>query len=181
MDADGEAGTRSVPHGLFYSDHGPAFVSGKPSAGSSPVANGFSTESRPRSHRSRPVCRLLVPRLRTTYPHGLACLTWRGADLSSLVAAQTDRASLHAAVSGIVQGVFYRRFVLREATALGLHGRVRNLHDGRVEVEAEGERRQLVQLTKKLHEGPSGAQVTGVVTDWSEYQQEYEDFQVDYL
>ncbi|MBM3332677.1 acylphosphatase, partial [candidate division WOR-3 bacterium] len=43
------------------------------------------------------------------------------------MAEQTDRASLHAIVSGIVQGVFYRRFVFREAVTLGLQGRVRNL------------------------------------------------------
>jgi len=76
------------------------------------------------------------------------------------VADKTDRASLHAVVSGIVQGVFYRRFVLQEATGLGLYGRVRNLFDGRVEVEADGERRKLEQLIKKLHKGPPGAQVT---------------------
>lgn len=87
---------------------------------------------------------------------------------------------LYAAVSGVVQGVFYRRFVFREATALGLHGRVRNLFDGRVEVEAEGERLKLEQLVQRLHKGPRGAQVTEVVTEWCDYRQEYEDFQVDY-
>jgi acylphosphatase len=87
---------------------------------------------------------------------------------------------LHAAVSGFVQGVFFRRFVQREASALGLHGRVRNLFDGRVEVEAEGERSKLDQLVKRLHRGPSGAQVTEVVIEWSDYRQEYEDFRVDY-
>ena len=107
-------------------------------------------------------------------------MTWRGAGLSSLVAEQTDRASLHAVVSGIVQGVFYRRFVLQEATGLGLHGRVRNLFDGRVEVEAEGERQKLEQLSKKLHKGPPGAQVADVATEWSQHRGEYRDFRVDY-
>jgi acylphosphatase len=118
--------------------------------------------------------------LRTTYPHPGACLTWRGAAISSLVAEQTDRASLHAVVSGIVQGVFYRRFVLQDATGLGLRGRVRNLSDGRVEVEAEGDRRKLEQLIKWLREGPPGAQVTDVVTEWSEHRGEHKDFRVDY-
>jgi acylphosphatase len=96
------------------------------------------------------------------------------------VAEQADRASLHAVVSGIVQGVFYRRFVHQEATGLGLHGRVRNLYDGRVEVEAEGERQRLEQLIKRLYKGPHGAQVTDVATEWSEHRGEYRDFRVDY-
>ncbi len=96
------------------------------------------------------------------------------------MADQTSRATLHAAVSGVVQGVFFRRFVHREATQLGLHGRVRNLFDGRVEVEAEGERSKLEQLVRRLHKGPPGAQVTEVVTEWCDCRQEYEDFRVDY-
>jgi acylphosphatase len=91
-----------------------------------------------------------------------------------------DRASLHTGVSGIVQGVFYRRFVLREATELGLYGRVRNLFDGRVEVEAEGDRWKLEQLVKRLRKGPPGAQVTEVATEWGDDRHEYGDFRVDY-
>ena len=41
-------------------------------------------------------------------------------------------------VKGIVQGVGFRYFVVREAEALGLAGWVRNLPDGRVELIAEG-------------------------------------------
>ena len=87
---------------------------------------------------------------------------------------------LHAVVSGVVQGVFFRRFVFREATALGLHGRVRNLFEGRVEVEAEGERQKLEQLVQRLRTGPTGAQVSDVATEWGEVSDEYENFQVDY-
>lgn len=83
-------------------------------------------------------------------------------------------------MSGVVQGVFFRRFVFREAMALGLHGRVRNLFDGRVEVEAEGDRQKLEQLVKRLHKGPSGAQVADVVAEWGDCRHEYDDFQVDY-
>ena len=87
---------------------------------------------------------------------------------------------LHAIVSGMVQGVFYRRFVLREATELGLCGRVRNLFDGRVEVDAEGDRQKLEQLIKRLHKGPPGAQVVDVTTEWSEHRDEYRDVRIDY-
>ena len=91
-----------------------------------------------------------------------------------------DRASLHAVVSGIVQGVCYRAFVVREATELGLRGVVRNLPDGRVEAEAEGDRPRLEQLITRLYEGPPDAQVTDVATEWSECRDEYGGFRIDY-
>ncbi len=93
---------------------------------------------------------------------------------------RADRASLHAAVSGIVQGVCYRAFVVREAAELNLRGVVRNLPDGRVEVEAEGERRRLEQLIARLHKGPPDARVADVATEWSECRDEYRDFRIDY-
>ncbi len=83
-------------------------------------------------------------------------------------------------MSGLVQGVFFRRFVYREAVALGLHGRVRNLLDGRVEVEAEGEKQKLEKLVERLQRGPTGAQVTDVAAGWGDYRHEYDDFRVDY-
>ncbi len=92
----------------------------------------------------------------------------------------SDAASLHAIVSGMVQGVFYRAFVAREAARLGLVGRVRNLFDGRVEVEAEGERSGLERLVQRLRQGPPSADVKDVVTDWSERRGEYRDFRIDY-
>ena len=100
--------------------------------------------------------------------------------LSSSMLSQPDRASLHADVAGLVQGVFYRAFVLREATSLGLHGRVRNLPDGRVEVEAEGEKQKLQSLIQRLREGPPSADVSSVAAEWSDFRHEYRDFRIDY-
>lgn len=91
-----------------------------------------------------------------------------------------DKASLTAFVSGRVQGVFFRMFVMKEARALGLTGRVRNLPDGRVEVNAEGEGEKLKKLIEKLYQGPPGAIVQDVKVDWGEYLHEYDDFQIDY-
>ncbi len=96
------------------------------------------------------------------------------------MAGQTDRALLRAVVSGRVQGVFYRMFVLREAKGLGLCGSVRNLPDGRVEVTAEGERQKLEQLVQRLRKGPPKAQVGDVAEEWDEYRHEYDDFQIEY-
>lgn len=64
-------------------------------------------------------------------------------------------------VSGVVQGVGFRWFVLRQAERLGIVGWVRNLPDGRVEVAA-GEEGRLSELEKALRSGPSRSRVTDV-------------------
>jgi acylphosphatase len=65
-------------------------------------------------------------------------------------------------VTGRVQGVGYRYFVLQEATRLGLTGFARNLPDGRVEVVAEGADEALSDLESRLLEGPSFSLVANV-------------------
>ena len=92
-----------------------------------------------------------------------------------------DLTSLQAIVYGYVQGVFFRAFVSRRATELGLTGYVRNLPDGEaVEVHAEGERNKLEQLIGYLKAGPSAARVKGVETNWSEYTGSYSGFGIRY-
>jgi acylphosphatase len=65
-------------------------------------------------------------------------------------------------VKGRVQGVGYRYFVLREASALGVTGFARNLADGTVEVVAEGADDALARLEARLREGPSFSSVEAV-------------------
>jgi len=65
-------------------------------------------------------------------------------------------------VSGRVQGVGYRYFVLRHAEELGLAGFARNQADGSVEVLAEGAPKALGQLELLLAEGPAFSHVTNV-------------------
>ena len=74
---------------------------------------------------------------------------------------------LHAVVSGEVQGVGFRFFLIRHAEALGLRGWVRNRDDGAVELVAEGSRLDLEQLLFFAREGPRMARVTQVTADWS--------------
>jgi len=93
----------------------------------------------------------------------------------------TNLASVQAIVYGYVQGVFFRAFVSRRATELGLTGYVCNLRDMEaVEVQAEGERRQLEKLIDYLKVGPPGAKVERVVTKWSEHTGSYSDFSIRY-
>ncbi len=63
-------------------------------------------------------------------------------------------------VRGVVQGVGFRYFVLREARALGLTGYARNQGDGSVEVVAEGSDGALEQLEGRLRLGPPSSEVT---------------------
>jgi acylphosphatase len=65
-------------------------------------------------------------------------------------------------VSGRVQGVGFRWFVMREAQRLGLRGFARNLRDGSVEVVASGTPVALAALERALGRGPALAQVDRV-------------------
>lgn len=92
-----------------------------------------------------------------------------------------DIASLRAVVYGRVQGVYFRDFTMRHATALGLTGYVRNLPEGNaVEVEAEGEKAKLTRLVEHLKSGPRGARVERVDTEWAENRGIYTDFSTRY-
>jgi acylphosphatase len=73
---------------------------------------------------------------------------------------------LEATVRGIVQGVGYRWFVLREAARLELSGWVSNHPDGSVRVVAEGRPGDLAALLERLEEGPAGALVDRVLPAW---------------
>ena len=65
-------------------------------------------------------------------------------------------------VRGVVQGVGFRWFVMREAHRLSMRGWVSNLDDGSVEVVADGPAPLLADLERMLTRGPRAAQVSGV-------------------
>ena len=92
-----------------------------------------------------------------------------------------ELAALQAIVYGRVQGVFFRDFVSRQATLLGLTGYVRNRRgEEAVEVNAEGERKLLEELLSYLKVGPPAARVQKVVTNWTEYSGSYSGFSIRY-
>lgn len=88
------------------------------------------------------------------------------------------RARLHAFVSGRVQGVGYRWFVQRHAGGRRLTGWVRNLEDGRVELEAEGPRPMLDELLEALGRGPRNSRVDHIAETWGEARNTEEDFTI---
>ena len=65
-------------------------------------------------------------------------------------------------IAGRVQGVGFRFFAREAAVREGLRGFVRNLEDGRVEVQAEGDQAALERFERALHQGPAGAEILDV-------------------
>jgi acylphosphatase len=85
---------------------------------------------------------------------------------------------LYAVISGYVQGVGFRYFVVRKAQNLGLRGYARNASDGTVEVVAQGPRPELERLLSLLRQGPSEAEVQEIRTAWREPSEQFSGFNV---
>jgi len=69
------------------------------------------------------------------------------------------RERLEARITGAVQGVGFRWFIVSRASDLGLTGWTANERDGSVHVVAEGTPSALDELDGLLREGPAGAHV----------------------
>ena len=65
-------------------------------------------------------------------------------------------------VTGKVQGVFFRASTKAVADQLGVKGYVKNLSDGSVYIEAEGDKFALESLLEFCGEGPENAEVDQV-------------------
>jgi len=86
--------------------------------------------------------------------------------------------SAHIVVSGMVQGVGFRYFVQHYATQLGVTGWVRNLPNGDVEIEVEGNRESVESLIVYARRGPRSAVVTNAAVEWKEYRRQFESFEI---
>ncbi len=73
-----------------------------------------------------------------------------------------EKKGVRVAVSGKVQGVFFRDTTVSRARELGVLGWVRNADDGTVQVHAEGPASAVDELVAFLEEGPPAARVEGV-------------------
>lgn len=71
-------------------------------------------------------------------------------------------------VAGRVQGVFFRASTKTSADHLSIHGFVKNLNDGTVYIEAEGEEENLKQFVAWCSLGPKAARVDSCVVVESE-------------
>lgn len=76
-----------------------------------------------------------------------------------------ERVRLRLLISGRVQGVAYRYCMADRCRQLGLAGWVRNLANGSVEAEIEGDPRAAKSAVAWARQGPPAARVAEVITD----------------
>jgi len=72
---------------------------------------------------------------------------------------------VRAIVNGRVQGVAFRASTVEQAREHGLTGWVRNLADGSVELEAQGDEVRVQALLAWCAHGPPAARVTNVTVE----------------
>ncbi len=71
-------------------------------------------------------------------------------------------------IAGLVQGVGYRDWMVRQATRLGVFGWVRNRGDGTVEAFVQGDVAAVEELLRACRRGPAGAAVSLIHEDLAE-------------
>ena len=91
-----------------------------------------------------------------------------------------EKARAEIIVNGLVQGVGFRYYVLRNAQHLGLTGYTKNLYTGEVLTVAEGEKVKIEDLFLKIKVGPMHAHVNNANITWNVFKDEFETFEVRY-
>ncbi len=86
--------------------------------------------------------------------------------------------SLSIFISGNVQGVSFRFFAKAQAMDLDISGWVKNLLDGRVEILAQGHKKNLEKFLATIKTGPNMARVNQVSHSWVQLPEKFPDFQI---
>ncbi|MTI60670.1 MAG: acylphosphatase [Firmicutes bacterium] len=86
----------------------------------------------------------------------------------------------HLYISGRVQGVGFRAFILQHARKNGVNGWVKNTYDGKVEAVFSGGEDKVTRLIKLAKKGPRWARVENIEIRKEDYQDEFEEFTVKY-
>ena len=76
--------------------------------------------------------------------------------------------AVHQRISGCVQGVGYRAWVVQMAARLGVRGWVRNRNDGTVEALIIGDAQALAAMIEACRQGPRAATVRDVAISEAE-------------
>ncbi len=87
-------------------------------------------------------------------------------------------ASVHIFISGRVQGVSFRWWVVRAAQDLRLVGWVKNLDDGRVEAVFEGEEEDVKKMIDVCKKGPMFAKVKHLEATKEDATGEFDGFEI---
>ncbi len=83
---------------------------------------------------------------------------------------------LYLRVTGCVQGVGFRYYVVSKTRGYDVTGFVRNVRDGSVEVVIEGPVDDVQALATVCKIGPTSGNVTGYDEKFGEYTGEFDDF-----
>jgi len=81
-------------------------------------------------------------------------------------------------VGGLVQGVGFRYFVLRNALKLQLTGYVKNLYTGEVLAVVEGDKGLIFELFEQMKLGPSHSHVKTFSIMWTSFNAEFSTFEI---
>ena len=90
-----------------------------------------------------------------------------------------DTLTVNMKITGKVQGVGFRYFVLRQAQELGITGWVSNKSNGHVEAMAQGDKEDLDQFIAKVKQGPAFSRVDDLILNWEDGQENYTSFEID--
>jgi acylphosphatase len=83
-------------------------------------------------------------------------------------------------VNGLVQGVGFRYFIIKNAEALDLKGYTKNLYTGEVLTVVEGSKVKIEELYKRIKIGPSHSSVKNCIIEWGEIKNEFTNFEIRY-
>ncbi len=86
--------------------------------------------------------------------------------------------AVHGLVSGRVQGVGFRWFVVQMGRRHRIRGDVRNLPDGRVEFRSCGREDDLQRFLEAVRQGPPASRVDRVETRQPDGETDFDDFVV---
>ncbi len=89
-----------------------------------------------------------------------------------------DEIKKHIVISGRVQGVGFRAFVLRNADELNIKGWVRNTYNDEVEAVLCGNKAAINQMISQLKKGPRWASVEKVSTISNSVEGEFTQFRI---
>jgi acylphosphatase len=88
------------------------------------------------------------------------------------------RKRAHVFYSGRVQGVGFRYSAREVACGYEVTGFVRNLHDGRVELVAEGEEEEVKAFLDAIQASQLGSYIRGTEVRWADDAKEFSGFDI---
>nr|BAL57570.1 acylphosphatase [uncultured Chloroflexota bacterium] len=81
-------------------------------------------------------------------------------------------------IEGWLQGMNFRYQTQQQARKLGLVGFVRTLSDGRIEIEAQGDRKQVEQLLEWCQQEPHSTHIRNILYRFDDPIERYSAFNV---